>query len=365
MTGSRQSSPDRGFTLIELLVVIAIIGVLISLLLPAVQSAREAARRAQCTNNLKQLGLALHMYHDQMGSFPPGGMTAPGWGWANNGFSWRAMILPNMDGNPVYNALNVNLYADGSGGNTLPAFATAWYSTFSTFLCPSDGDNDNGFRPSETLEGQWPAGGVPDPYPGSGRTKSVPISSYAGSFGDNYCIGGLTPPGGPWETPINTTPPVGTPRIGHAGFWGTTFNEDLSSSQGGRLRGIFDYRTLQVTRISDIRDGTSNTLLCGEVLPVQTADSNFWYFNGATFGTTVPINWNTELSRCGISFGSNDWQCRYSYASKGLKSRHPGGVNVLMCDGTVKFLKNSVSLPVYCALGSKNGNEAISADSYQ
>jgi prepilin-type N-terminal cleavage/methylation domain-containing protein/prepilin-type processing-associated H-X9-DG protein len=362
MVGQRRLPRHHGFTLIELLVVIAIIGVLISLLLPAVQSAREAARRAQCTNNMKQLGIALHMYHDQMGSFPPGGMTAPGWGWANNGFSWRAMILPNMEGNPVYNALNLNLYADGGGGNTLPAFATAWYSTFSTFLCPSDGDNDNGFRASETLEGQWPAGGVPDRV--GGGSRAVPVSNYAGSFGDNYCIGGLTAPGGPWETPINTTLAPGAIRIGHAGFWGTTFNEDLSQSTGGRLRGIFDYRTLQVARLSDVRDGTSNTILVGEVLPVQTADSNFWYFNGATVGTTVPINWNTEKTRCGISFGSPDWECRFSYASKGIKSRHPGGANVLFGDGTVRFLKNSIAMPVYCAIGSRAGNEAVSSDAY-
>jgi prepilin-type N-terminal cleavage/methylation domain-containing protein/prepilin-type processing-associated H-X9-DG protein len=359
-----RSSQRRGFTLIELLVVIAIIGVLIALLLPAVQSAREAARRAQCTNNMKQLGIALHMYHDQMGSFPPGGMTAPGWGWANNGFSWRAMILPHMEGGAAYNALNLNLWADGGGGATLPAFATAWYTTFNSFLCPSDGDNDNGFRQTEGLLGQHPAGGIPEPVPGTGRSRTVPVSNYAGSFGDNYCIGGLTPPGGPWETPINTALAPGAIRIGHAGFWGTTFNEDLSQSTGGRLRGIFDYRTLQVATLASMKDGTSGTILVGEVLPYQTADSNFWYFNGATVGTTVPINWNTAKDRCGISFGSADWECRFSYASKGMKSAHPGGVNVLFGDGTVRFLKNSISHAVYCALGSRNGGEAVSSDAY-
>src|SRR5438046_8506813 len=97
----------RGFTLIELLVVIAIIAVLISLLLPAVQSAREAARRAQCINNLKQIGLALHNYHDTIGKFPPGGISDTGW--AGTWWDWPAFILPHMEQTPLYNAINFSL----------------------------------------------------------------------------------------------------------------------------------------------------------------------------------------------------------------------------------------------------------------
>ncbi len=125
----------RGFTLIELLVVIAIIAVLVALLLPAVQSAREAARRSQCVNNLKQIGIALHNYHDQQGSFPPGGMGVggSGWAWGNNGMTWRALILPQMEGNNVHNSIN---FSQAVGTATL---ATAWYTSVNTFLCPSDG----------------------------------------------------------------------------------------------------------------------------------------------------------------------------------------------------------------------------------
>ncbi len=353
MRHSDQRKTTSGFTLIELLVVIAIIGVLIALLLPAVQSAREAARRAQCTNNLKQLGLALHNYNDTFGSFPPGGMTVPGWAWDNNGMTWRVMVLPFMEGNNAYDAVNFSLYASGSGTSSIQ---TAWYTVFETFLCPSDGENGGGFRANAGQEGQHPAGAAPPPVGSPNGTPLVSVSNYAGSFGDNYCIGHLTPPGGPWETPIEQDPPLGTPRIGHPGFWGTNFD-------GGSLRGVFDYRTLQVKRIGDFKDGTSSSILVGEVLPYQAADSNFWYFNGGTAGCTVPINWETRDINCG-GFGTSNWNCRFSYASKGFKSEHPGGANFLLGDGSVTFLKESIDLTVYAALGSINGREVVSADQY-
>src|SRR5437763_1172720 len=142
MTASRSRRRVRAFTLIELLVVIAIIGVLIALLLPAVQAAREAARRAQCTNNLKQIGIAMHNYHDQFGAFPPGGMTQNGdpWGATSNYLSWRAMILPQMEQGTVYNAVNVNI-STWAGGTDPAAMFTAWRTVFNTWLCPSDPNN--------------------------------------------------------------------------------------------------------------------------------------------------------------------------------------------------------------------------------
>jgi prepilin-type N-terminal cleavage/methylation domain-containing protein/prepilin-type processing-associated H-X9-DG protein len=355
----------RGFTLIELLVVIAIIGVLIALLLPAVQSAREAARRAQCVNNMKQIGLALHNYHDQFGSFPPGGMGigGSGWAWGNNGLSWRAMILPQMEGTTAYNAVN---FSTSAGGAEIYTIATAWYTVFNSWLCPSDGDNMGGLRPASGIGAQYPASGVPN-RPGGG-TQQVPVSNYAGSFGDNYCIGPLTGSGGPWETPACTPENVitpGVPRIGWNGFWGTTYNCTFALT-GGKLRGYFDYRTVQTVRMADITDGTSNTIMVGEMLPLQAADSNFWQFNGSTAGVTVPMNWQTLREPCtdGATFGSADWLCRFSYANKGFKSKHPGGANITFGDGSVKFIKSSISLPTYCALGSRGGGETVSSDQY-
>ena len=370
---------QRGFTLIELLVVIAIIAVLIALLLPAVQSAREAARRAQCVNNLKQIGLGLHNYESAQGSFPPGGVADESkggiWGGAgsNNVASWRALILPQMEDGAKYNAINFNVSLNNS---TSPgAQWTGYMASSNAWICPSD-DNFQGVSPgfrnagsATVLWGNWPNGSVPaNPITGAAETR-IPVANYQGSFGDNYCIGALTGSGGPWETPtsvpVGTMLPGGAPRIGWPGFWGTNFNETNSVRGPGQLRGIFSYRNsgTPVVTIAGIPDGTSNTLLCGETIPAQVADANFWNHNGCTFGTTVPINWET-LRAVRVQFGDPDFKSRYSYASKGLKSKHPGGANVLFCDGSVKFLKSTIALPVYCAIGSRNGGEVVSADSY-
>jgi len=385
MSGSQHKSRG-GFTLIELLVVIAIIAVLIALLLPAVQSAREAARRAQCVNNLKQIGLALHNYESTNSSFPPGGISdesLPGtrsdiWAGsagANNLIGWRAMVLPNMEAGAIYNAINFQIPMTQSSIGGPAAQWTAYMTINNAWLCPSD-DNFQGSSPGyRTSTGIWGNYGATNPpvNPATNATETrIPVSNYAGSFGDNYCIGALTGTGGPWETPttvaLGTLLPGGRARIGYPGFWGTNFDLTNATRGSGTLRGIFAYRIAGVatTTIASITDGTSNTLLVGEVLPAQTADSNFWNYNGSSFGTTVPINWVTLRPTCadGATWGSTDWQCRYSYASKGLKSKHPGGVNALFCDGSVKFLKNTIALPTYCALGSKNGGEVVSSDSY-
>ena len=183
----KSSLRPRGFTLIELLVVIAIITVLISLLLPAVQSAREAARRAQCVNNLKQIGLAIANYESSNNVFPLGGMVLgvppqsqiAGWTAqvSNNGVSWMALILPQMEQNPVFNSINFSIHI--GNGYAGVAFATVWYTSVSTFLCPSDGDNNNGFRDDyysgNRQYGQAAVYQAP-PNPSGGGAK-IPISN--------------------------------------------------------------------------------------------------------------------------------------------------------------------------------------------
>jgi prepilin-type N-terminal cleavage/methylation domain-containing protein/prepilin-type processing-associated H-X9-DG protein len=368
----------RGFTLIELLVVIAIIAVLIALLLPAVQSAREAARRAQCTNNLKQIGLALHNYESSQGAFPPGGVSdesngRTNWGGevgGNNLASWRALVIPQMEGGNIYNAINFNLPLNNIVSSS--AQWTALMTVSSAWICPSD-DNyqgqGQGIRSSTGPWGNYPNGSSPvNPQTGAAETRVV-VSSYAGSFGDNYAIGALTPGQNPWETyPYPPSLSVGQARIGYPGFWGTAFDDQVTVQSGGQLRGMFAYRIMGVgaVTIASITDGTSNTIMVGEVLPAQAADSNFWNNNGATFGTTIPINWHTLRAPLDgtTPWGSADWQNRFSYASKGAKSKHPGGANFALGDGSVRFLKSSIALPIYCALGSRSGGEVVSSDAY-
>jgi prepilin-type N-terminal cleavage/methylation domain-containing protein/prepilin-type processing-associated H-X9-DG protein len=363
-----------GFTLIELLVVISIIAVLIALLLPAVQSAREAARRAQCVNNLKQIALALHNYHDVNLKFPPGTVTSPGanqWGPTDSQLSWHACVLPQLEQGTVYNAVNTWI---NSWGGPLDAgeMWTAYNSLSAVWICPSDGKNGNGFLPgggngNPTCNDLWqfPIGPTPvNPATGQ-HSPLVPVSNYNGSFGDNYCAGSLNSI--PWETPYTvTTLPPGQVRMGWNGFWGTTYN-------GGSLRGFFDYETGQIAGINDTTDGTSNTIIVGEVLPYQDVSNDFWHSIGSTGGTTVPLGWNTGIDppsicctgQCaGFSNCPNGLTCRMGGATKGFKSAHPGGANFAFADGSVHFLKNTINLIMYNALGSRNGGEVISSGAY-
>jgi prepilin-type N-terminal cleavage/methylation domain-containing protein/prepilin-type processing-associated H-X9-DG protein len=380
MMSIRRKRSHFGFTLIELLVVIAIIAVLIALLLPAVQSAREAARRAQCTNNLKQIGLAMHNYHDQTGSYPPGciqlvnAATGPAgnpWTAQSTDLCWRVMILPQMEGNNVYNAINLSVSTVADSGGDVSGFITVWNATFTSWLCPSDGTNGGGRMPSNTPAGQWTNQPI-DPATGT-TSATTPVSNYAGSFGDNYCGGVLCAPGLPWETPWNGNPLPGQPRIGWNGYWGTSFGPpDGFTLGGGTMRGYFDYRnTAKPPNVASITDGTSNTIMVGEVLPSAAADSNFWFFNGAYAGTTTPLGWQANTYPPAGPKCLGQWQnttaptnCRYSAAAKGFVSLHPGGSNIGFGDGSVRFLKNSISLVTYCAIGSRAGGEVVSSDAY-
>ena len=180
-----------------------------------------------------------------------------------------------------------------TGGPDRGAAFTVWVNVPSTWLCPSDSHHDHGLRPLFQGDGQYPARALlVDPATGTWLTV-VPVANYAGSFGDNYCGGSLLGIHGalPWETPSGTNLPPGQPRIGYDGFWGTTYGRmafDGPRNGGGRLRGFFDYLTLQTVSINSVIDGTSQSLTVGEVLPYRAADSNFWHFNGVTAGTISP-----------------------------------------------------------------------------
>jgi prepilin-type N-terminal cleavage/methylation domain-containing protein len=233
------ASPRRGFTLIELLVAIGIIAVLFALLLPALQ----AARRAQCSNNLKQIGLALHNYQLTFSVFPPGAITGftprgPFWDdqffrilWAASLLSRRPLILPQMEQNPLYNRINFDMQAEIDGQwRTTSSEYTNFTLAMSAWLCPSEGKNRGGVFPYGGPDGQF-CGWVIDPS--TDQPGSVPVVNYAGSFGDNYCGGPLCR-GLPWETwPGNNLPP-GQPRIGWDGWWGISIGHDSGTQDAHR-----------------------------------------------------------------------------------------------------------------------------------
>jgi prepilin-type N-terminal cleavage/methylation domain-containing protein/prepilin-type processing-associated H-X9-DG protein len=374
MRNSLQRDPShRGFTLIELLVVIAIIAVLIALLLPAVQAAREAARRAQCTNNLKQIGLAAHNYVSRNNMYPPGAIgpaqpnsnanpaslgTAPS-PWGNDSLTWRALILPDIEQNSVNNAFNFNLPCGSAGtGN---AWATAWYTVMTVFLCPSDGSNTGiiPYGPTGTYTVTTPparnGGALANPI----GQLCVPSTSYFMSFGDNYAVLPLSG-ANPWETYLGPTPVAGLVQRGYPGYWGT---RNAYMAESGIMRGFSDYTTGQTAPIASVTDGTSNSILAGESLWQQDANNEMYGFTSAASGTTIPINFFTGAP-APVAYGTTVWSSRFSYATRGFKSLHPGGANFLLADGHVQFLKASINPLTYNALGSRAGGEVVSSDAY-
>ncbi|QDV39148.1 DUF1559 family PulG-like putative transporter [Tautonia plasticadhaerens] len=298
----------RGFTLIELLVVIAIIGVLIALLLPAVQSAREAARRAQCTNNLKQIGLALHNYHDTWGRFPMGSVQVA----TPNGAYRRpflASLLPFLEQRNLFESYNYDLSFQRVENETTRA------SIVSVFSCPSDEQQvftNNG-------------GSVDD---------------VKGSYGVN---------------------------------WGqdTYGNQVLPAPFGLNYGATF----------AEIRDGTTQTFLIAELIqaphppgqPVSVIDrrGRIWSDQPSSHQISTRLGPNSPAGDYGACWDRPDIGApcirnvgqgqAHHIASRG---QHPGGVNLLLADGSVRFIKDAIDLATWRALSSRAGGEVISGDQY-
>jgi prepilin-type N-terminal cleavage/methylation domain-containing protein/prepilin-type processing-associated H-X9-DG protein len=305
-----RSAGRPGFTLIELLVVIAIIGVLVALLLPAVQSAREAARRVQCVNNLKQIGLALHNYEGTHQTFPPGYVsnfdvqgndTGPGWGWAT-------MLLPPFEQTPVFHAINFNLAIED------PANLTSRLPVVNNFLCPSDR-----VQPFWWAVSRDAATGAPLQY-----ICQVAPSNYVGMYG------------------------IGEP--------------------GPDGEGVF-FRNSRIA-LRDITDGTSQTILVGErshrlgeatwvgsvtnALMYPTDNDNIGRYVTETSSGMV-------LGHAGEGAGPGDPRSDVNQ----FYSLHAGrGVNFLFADGHVAFLKATMNYRTYLALATRAAGEVVSADAY-
>ncbi|MBX9792402.1 MAG: DUF1559 domain-containing protein [Pirellulales bacterium] len=321
----------RAFTLVELLVVIAIIGVLISLLLPAVQAAREAARRAQCTNNLKQIGLAVANYEVSLGCYPSGYISSknsaaadPETGDAPPGWGWLALLLPQIEQSSLYATLKMNLPCWD------PANKVAVQTVIPTFLCPSAGNQD-------------PLVGVTDIDQKILNDAVFARANYVHNVGWNDI----------WTAPPNT-------------------NYEMP---GRGCNGVM-YRNSRV-RPRDITDGLSNTVFGGERTGyladavwagVVPGAKHFSYNEFASSGTGgAGINYDNAGSYVGANSGPSlyespqlihppNWPGGHTDQ---MHSDHPNGAMVLFGDGSVRFIPESIQLSVFQALSSRNGREAL------
>lgn len=354
------ASPKKysGFTLVELLVVIAIIGVLVALLLPAIQAAREAARRASCVNNLKNVALAAVNYHDQKGAFPIDedyydsesiqdvNLDSLTYTWRNlrpdelpkggrDGGGWIVRVLPFLEQQSLYDRFNIpgrGLNGDWNvktalGMNfTLDAtFRAAVETQPAVLVCPSD---ENGGLQSN----QWPySDGSAVPF---ARDLRVATTCYKGNAGDGH-----------YEFQAAFAPQP-------AGLY--TYNPLFQCYSGNDCLGIF-WRTTYIrggVKIHEITDGASNTFLIGEASPID-GNSAAWSSDGDWGITAIELNWDIEASGACTNPGAVECWTR----TRGFRSFHPGGAQFAMADASARFVQDDINPLVYRALSTRNRGE--------
>jgi prepilin-type N-terminal cleavage/methylation domain-containing protein/prepilin-type processing-associated H-X9-DG protein len=358
-----KSAPSRrGFTLIELLVVIAIIAVLIALLLPAVQAAREAARRAQCVNNMKQIGLALHNYHSVNDCFPPGNLPFNNMSMrtvANNcDWSAHARLLSNMEQTTLYNAINWYRSALNNDNPGYLANTTVASTRLSTFLCPSSPVPNWSFQGFQATGNNYFASwgsSLEFDRTQTGGPPNGPFGYGGGPIGIRNILDGTSNSiaFGEWRLGDGSAQTITVPTdIVFAGGLpsGITRNTPQMVMP---LGGPAVLQWLQTTCVADKASGSTNHSF-------YLGDSWAGCLNSYTMGNTM-VAPNPKYSNCIANTVGGGLQFP---AVMSFSSLHPGGANMLMCDGSVKFLKDSTNVQTIWALGSIAQGEVISADAY-
>ena len=361
--------PRRGFTLIELLVVISIIAVLIALLLPAVQAAREAARRIQCTNNIKQLSLAIHNYHSSSNVIPaqsmyPGGQATISQGWAP---PWTLAILPQLEQSSLLSAYNFATPAVVLGGGLGQENTTVTTTQIAAFLCPSE---DNRVRPSTSATTSYVGN-----YGGPG-----PIQCYSGTIVPlvdlNRIFNGASSPS------FGRTGPVTLEGIRDGlsqtaliaeRLYGLDSSPTVYPTSPDAKRGVFSVAPAGATGYNTGASGANTFVAACRGLSASTGSVNSDHLGNDAFASYPwhlgMVNYNhfgapNSLSCMNASVDATWLTYVGPYGSVPATSNHPGGVNLALADGSVRFVKDSVSLPVWWGLGTRNGREVLSSDAF-
>lgn len=349
------------FTLVELLVVIAIIGILVALLLPAIQAAREAARRAQCSNNLKNIGLAIHGYHDSFKRLPAATQFRPGRpgfpiGPGDNGpgGTWVVAIWPFIEEQALYDLFDHTVASNHENNAQVVGMPLPWLK------CPSDGDTTEGGGPTpdgtfDTSEKQDGGSNV-NPNRSSSNQRATRVMGlwYPVSAGPTQFDGCPFCPG-------TGAPNLCCQGVSFGSRAARAGDPVFSEGQMPSFAGLFG-RWEKGIKLAEVTDGLTNTVMAGETIAAHCKYQCAHCPNFPISATNIPINtFKRTLSSlgagtCTVLVPQTPEDGGYCEAC-GYKSRHPGGAHLLMADASTHFVNESIDFRLYYLLGARKSGE--------